>query len=267
MQKTLTYRHNTIAYEDTGHGHPVVLLHGFGEDGTVWKHQVPWLADHYRVIVPDWPGSGLSPRATSPSMETFAELLRALLDHERIDQACVIGHSMGGYVLMAFAETYPGYLSGLGLFHSTAFADSEERKQARLRGIAFIRANGAAPFLRQATPNLFADKFKAEHPAAVAAQVERVGSFDPEALIGYYEAMMRRPDRSEVLAGVTTPVLFIGGAKDIAIPLEETLRQVSLPTLAFVHLLEDSAHMGMWEEQAASDKALDEFLTYIYAHA
>src|ERR1700761_237963 len=101
MQKTFTHARDTIAYEDTGKGPVVVLLHGFAEDSTVWKHQVAHLAAHYRVIAPDWPGSGLSPSGTMLSMEHFAQLLHALLSHAAIQRCCLIGHSMGGYVALA----------------------------------------------------------------------------------------------------------------------------------------------------------------------
>src|ERR1700744_2413428 len=164
MQKT----HNAIAYEDTGKGPVVVLLHGFAEDSTVWKHQVAHLSAHHRVISPDWPGSGLSPLGeTPPSMERFADLLHALLTHESIDRCCIIGHSMGGYAALAFAEAYAGLLTGLGLFHSTAFPDTPEKIQLRRRSQDFMRTNGAELFVRQSTPNLFAAKFKAERPDEV----------------------------------------------------------------------------------------------------
>ena len=266
MEKTLTYRRQTIAYEDTGHGHVVVFLHGFAEDSTVWKHQVVALAPHYRVIAPDWPGSGLSPLAAdaSPSMESFADLLHALLVQEKIDRCCVIGHSMGGYAALAFAEAYRGYLTGLGLFHSTALADTPEKKQARTRGQAFIRENGSAAFVKQATPNLFADRFRETHADEVTALIQRASLLPPEALIGYYQAMLERPDRTRVLASGAVPVLLIAGALDKAVPLAESLQQTALAPMTFFHLLEETAHMGMWEAPEAAAKILRDYLGYVY---
>lgn len=265
MQKTLTFRHTTIAYEDTGKGHVVVFLHGFAEDSTVWKHQVALFSQRYRVIAPDWPGSGLSPLGThTPSMESFADLLHALLAHEAISRCCLIGHSMGGYAALAFAEAYGGLLSGLGLFHSTAFPDTPEKIQTRIRAQAFIRENGAAPFVRQSTPNLFADRFKEEQPEEVSALVQRSSTSSGEALTGYYEAMLSRPDRTHVLAACKAPVLLIGGVKDNAVPLHDTLRQAALAPLTFLHLLDDVAHMGMWEAQTAAAQILSDYLRYVY---
>ncbi|HTJ13837.1 MAG TPA: alpha/beta hydrolase [Dinghuibacter sp.] len=261
MQKT----HNAIAYEDTGKGPIVVLLHGFAEDSTVWKHQVAHLSVHYRVIAPDWPGSGLSPKKdTAPSMEHFADLLHAILSHESIDRCAVIGHSMGGYVALAFAEAYAGLLTGLGLFHSTAFPDTKEKIQLRRRAQEFMRENGAAPFVRQSTPNLFAATFKEQHPDEVTALVDRSSVFTADTLIGYYEAMIERPDRTRVLAACDVPVLLIGGAQDNAVPIADTLRQSPMAATTFLHVLEDVAHMGMWEAPIASEKILTDYLGYIY---
>ena len=264
MQKTFTHERDTLAYEDAGKGPVVVLLHGFAEDSTVWKHQVAHLSAHYRVIAPDWPGSGLSPLGTPPSMEHFATLLHGLLAHASIERCCVIGHSMGGYAALAFAEAYPGLLAGLGLFHSTAYADSPEKIQLRRRSQDFMRASGTAPFVRQSTPNLFASRYKEEHPEEVAALVERSGIITPDALIGYYEAMIDRPDRTHILASTHVPVLFIGGVQDNAVPIADTLRQASLAPMTFLHLLEGVAHMGMWEAPAAAEKSLTDYLGYIY---
>jgi pimeloyl-ACP methyl ester carboxylesterase len=265
MQKTLTHRHTRLAYEDTGKGHSVVLLHGFAEDSTVWRHQVALLGEHHRVIAPDWPGSGLSPASPElVSMEFFADLLRALIEQERIERCCVIGHSMGGYAALAFAQAYPGFLTGLGLFHSTAFPDSPEKQQARKRSIAFIRENGAALFLRTATPNLFGDRFKKENPAEVEDLIERGSSANPEVLVSYYEAMLRRPDRTAVLRSARVPVLMIAGIADNAVPLAESLKQAALAPLTFVHFLEDAAHMGMWEAPETAGKVLSDFLRFVY---
>jgi pimeloyl-ACP methyl ester carboxylesterase len=262
MEKSLT--HTPLTYEDTGNGPVVILLHGFAEDSTLWRHQVALLATRYRVIAPDWPGSGLSAAGTEePSMEYLATLLHQLLTHEGIDRAVLIGHSMGGYVALAFAEAYPGLVAGLGLFHSTAFADTPEKKQTRRRGQAFIRDNGAALFIRQSTPNLFADAFKTAHPDEVTTLLQRGDRFQPGVLIGYYEAMLQRPDRTHVLTGSKVPVLLIAGTHDAAVPLADSLRQATLAPMTFFHILEEAAHMGMWEAQEATGSILLHYLAYI----
>ncbi len=272
MQKTLTFRHTAVAYEDIGNGDVVILIHGFGEDGTVWKHQVALLQEQYRVIIPDLPGSGLSPLPDGHvllggeafSIETFAELTHALLRHERIEQCCLIGHSMGGYITLAFAEKYPEYLKGWGLFHSTALADNPEKQQARRKGMTFIRENGAQAFLKLSVPNLFADRFKQEQPREVADLIERGALCNPSALISYYEAMLERPDRSAILQNSPVPVLMIIGEQDLAVPLQDSLKQASMAATSFVQILEQVAHMGMWEAAVKTSYALLDFLSFTY---
>jgi pimeloyl-ACP methyl ester carboxylesterase len=265
MLKTLTLPHVNLAYEDSGSGPVVVFLHGFAEDGTVWKHQAAALVDTHRVLVPDFPGSGLSPLGHHPpSMESLAELVYALLIHERIEQCCMIGHSMGGYVTLAFAEAYPHLLKGYGLFHSTAYPDTEEKKQARRKGIAFIRDNGVVPFVKQSTPNLFSEAFKQAHAEEVGALLQRNAVFTPETLIGYYEAMILRPDRTAILAQSKVPVLFICGAQDMVIPMKDSLQMAAMPFMGFVTVLENAGHMGMWEEAPKANEAIVEYLSYIY---
>jgi pimeloyl-ACP methyl ester carboxylesterase len=200
-------------------------------------------------------------------MEVFADLVRAVLDHEQIRHCCMIGHSMGGYVTLAFAEAYPACLAGFGLFHSTAFPDNADKQQARLRGISFMRENGAAPFLRQSIPNLFTDQFKQEHPEEVSALVQRGASFEHQALIAYYEAMLKRPDRTAVLASGEVPVLIIAGALDNAVPLRESVAQAALAKTTVFHTLEGAAHMGMWEAAAAANLHLSEYLSFVFGHS
>ena len=156
--KTITYQSSQIFYRVTGTGKTVVLIHGFGEDGEIWNEQVDHLKDHFRVIIPDIPGSGkwaVDSWQLTDSIEGYAEIIKAILGEEKIKACTMIGHSMGGYITLAFAEKYPAALNAFGLVHSTAFADSEEKKLARLKSIEFIKANGAYEFLKTSIPGLF----------------------------------------------------------------------------------------------------------------
>ena len=139
MKKQLLYQNNRIVYAVEGAGKPVMLVHGFGEDSSVWVNQIPFLKDHFQLIIPDLPGSGESAMVDDMSMEGMAEVLKAVADKETNELFTLIGHSMGGYITLAFAEKYSNRLNGFGLFHSTAFADSEEKKATRQKGIEFIR--------------------------------------------------------------------------------------------------------------------------------
>ncbi|WP_315821106.1 alpha/beta hydrolase [Paraflavitalea speifideaquila] len=243
----------------------MVLLHGFSEDNTIWQHQEAALKDRYRLIIPDLPGSGRSAIGQDMTMDGLAAAVKLIVEDELPDNEpfVLIGHSMGGYVTLAFAEKYPELLKGIGLFHSTAYADSEEKKAIRQKGIEFMLQHGAALFTQQTTPNMFAGAFRAEHPAAIAEIIERYSNFSTESLVHYYKSMMARPDRTQVLEKSTWPVLFIAGEYDTAIPKEHMMQQSYLPSLSYIHLLQHSGHMGMLEEVEQSNRFLADFLSGI----
>lgn len=264
QSKTITYRSSKIFYRITGKGKPVVLIHGFGEDGNIWDKQVDFLKDQFQLIVPDLPGSGKSAVLRSQlavGMEEYAEIIRAILAEEKVEQCVMFGHSLGGYITLAFAEKYPGMLDSFGLVHSTAFADSEEKKAARLKSIEFIKKYGSYDFLRNTIPGLFNPSGRWERPDGFIEElVEKGKNFSPEALVQYYQAMIRRPDRTAVLKNFSKPILFIIGEHDNAVPFAQSLQQCYLPVQSHIHILRNSAHMGMLEETEATNNFLLGFL-------
>ena len=258
MIKSLSYQKGRISYADYGKGKPVLLIHGFGEDSAIWENQVSRFKDEFRLIVPDLAGSGKSDFIPEVfSMDDHADILEQILRTEDIEAADIVGHSMGGYIALAFAEKYHERMTGLCLFHSTAYADTEEKKESRRKSIQFIKQNGSLKFLQQATPNLFSDQTKNENPALVEEIINRYSNFNPNSLVHYYEAMIQRPDRSEVLRKVPKPVLFIAGEHDSAIPIKHMQEQSYLPELSYFHSLKNSGHMGMLEEPANSNRYLE----------
>jgi len=238
-----------------------MLIHGFAEDGTIWKEQVNHLENNFRLIIPDIPGSGKSMMINADAgIEDLAGCIKAILDNEKIEACIMIGHSMGGYIVLAFAEKYPQLLKGLGLFHSTAYADSDEKKDTRRKGITFIRQYGAAAFIEQSTPNLFSERTKKQNPRLITELIDRYSNFDPVSLISYYEAMIQRPDRTHILKTFQHPVLFIMGEEDKAVPLQHSLEQCHIPQLCFIHISENTAHMGMMEDVPLSTLFVERFL-------
>jgi pimeloyl-ACP methyl ester carboxylesterase len=262
-EKFIVIEHNPLFYRITGTGLPAVLVHGFGEDGLIWQQQVESLQHKYRFIIPDLPGSGRSAISKDMSMEGLASAVQHIIQNEipGNEQVVIIGHSMGGYVALAYAEQYPHTLKGLGLFHSTAYADSEEKKATRQKGIEFMLQHGGGLFIRQTTPNLFSAVSKKEKPDLVAEIVERYSNFPAESLVQYYRSMIARPDRTEVLKRSAYPVLFIAGEQDTAIALDHVMQQSHLPSLSYIHVLKQSGHLGMREEEELSTRYLDGFLT------
>ena len=296
MNKELIYQNKKIFYRIIGNGKPVVLIHGFGEDGNIWNNQVEYLKDQFKLIIPDLPGSGQSEMIDDMSIEGMAELLKAIVEaspnpsaekaspspseggvsdsdtsnrqdsfkesdsknppSEGREALSLIGHSMGGYITLAFAEKYPGNLSAFGLFHSTAYADSEEKKAIRRKGIEFIKQHGAFEFLKTTIPNLFAaDAINEKEQLIIQGH-----NFAQPSLVSYYEAMIQRPDRTDLLQKATVPVLFIMGKYDNAIPLEDGLQQCHLPEKSYIYVLRNSGHMGMLEEKLKSNDILVKFL-------
>jgi pimeloyl-ACP methyl ester carboxylesterase len=260
MEKTVLYQNKKIFYRSIGSGDPVMLVHGFGEDGNVWDKQVEHLKSKYHLIIPDLPGSGKSEMIADMSMEGMAEVLHSIIHEENIDRCTVIGHSMGGYITLALVERYWNHVNAFGLFHSSAFADTEEKKETRKKGIGFIKQQGAFEFLRTTTPNLFSPNSKEQIPNSINNFIESLKGFTPEALISYYEAMINRPDRTSILKNTKNSVLFIAGEHDNAIPINDILKQCHLPEKSYIHVLKKSGHMGMMEETQNANLILEEFL-------
>ena len=281
MDKSIAGGSSNLFYREKGSGFPVLLLHGFAEDGAIWDNQIDYLSAHCRVIIPDLPGSGQSPTlGQSPafsrssrlpsvegtgaaSIEKLTESIAIFLDQLAIQQCILIGHSMGGYIALAFAEKYPDRLVALGLFHSTAYADNEEKKTGRRKSIEFIRNNGSAAFIRQSIPNLFSAYTREHKPDLINGIISRYSDFSPDSLIGYYEAMIARPDRTAVLRQFAGPVLFVIGQADAVIPMEQALQQCHLPAISHIHIIGNAGHQGMLEAPDRSNTILHSFLNFV----
>jgi pimeloyl-ACP methyl ester carboxylesterase len=168
---------------------------------------------------------------------------------------------MGGYITLAFAKKYSNYLTAFGLFHSSAYADSDEKKAFRKKSIEFILKNGAFEFLKIATPNLFSPSSIDKKPELIDGFIRSLNNFSAPALVSYYEAMMKRPDNTTLLKTTTLPVLFILGEHDNAVPLQDGLKLSQLPEKSYIHILHQSGHMGMLEEENKSNTILNKFLS------
>jgi pimeloyl-ACP methyl ester carboxylesterase len=270
QSKTFTYKTSKIFYRTVGAGKPVVLIHGFAEDGDVWRNQIEFLKQHCYLIVPDLPGSGQSELIDDMSIEGMCETIKALIDFELgfLRQSAeaegvlvsLFGHSMGGYISLAFAEKFPAVLSSIALVHSSAFADSEEKKANRLKSIEFVKKNGAFEFLKAVITDLFTETWATNNPGIVDTQIEKSKGFADEAIIAYYQAMVNRPDRTAVLKDFGKPILFIIGQHDKAVPFEQSMQQCYLPDQSHIHILRHSAHMGMFEEADKINEAILQFI-------
>ena len=197
-EKSIRIKDQKIYYRVSGSGKPVVLLHGFAEDHDLWKYQLNALTQDYKIIIPDLPGSGKSGMIADMSIEGMADAVKLVIEQETNEQVTIIGHSMGGYIALALSEKYPQLLNAFGLFHSTAFADTEEKKATRRRGITFIQTHGSHEFIKQSSPNLFTEDYRIKNKGILEEMIARYSSFEQSALVSYYEAMIQRPDRTAV---------------------------------------------------------------------
>jgi pimeloyl-ACP methyl ester carboxylesterase len=262
--KQIIFQNKKIFYRTGGKGKPVMLLHGFAEDGNIWNYQFKKLKEKFLVIVPDLPGSGSSEILEGKILiEDYADVVKAIADAELFNepqnQFTLIGHSMGGYITLAFAEKYPGLLNGFGLFHSTAYADDDAKKEIRRKGIEFIKNNGVDLFIKNTTANLFSEKTKKRNPDIIENLIDISKHFSADALIQYYKAMIERPDRTNVLKSLKKPILFIIGKKDNAVSLQASLKQCHIPSISHIKILKNSGHMGMWEEKREATTFLLDF--------
>lgn len=261
--KHTTYQGHRIGYSSKGKGPAVVLLHGFCEDSRIWEDfKMDLIEEKYRVIVIDLPGFGQSEVIPDISIAGMAEAVLTVLNTLKLDQVVLIGHSMGGYVGLAFAEQYPHRLSGLGMFHSQAMADSEDKKENRQKSINFIRRLGSALYVKQTIPGLFAPNFINSNTFLIEKLSFRASQYEPEGITMALAAMKNRPDRSEVLARINVPVLFIIGKLDEAIPWENSMAQTHLPARADIHILEKVGHMGMFEASKQTQSIVRQFVQF-----
>ncbi|MFT4032820.1 MAG: alpha/beta hydrolase [Siphonobacter sp.] len=233
---------------------PLVLLHGYGEDSKVWDNIKAAFWPNTNLITPSY-----ASRSDLTTIDAYAEAVHKDLQNQGITKCIVIGHSMGGYVTLALAEKYPELIAGLGLFHSTAYADSEEKKEIRKKNIVFIEKNGPEAFMQNFTKNLFSEDFSRERPDVIAEHIIHYSQLPPAALVAGMQAMIDRPDRRRVLEEATYPVLFIIGKKDKAVSPEDAVEQTRLPQHSYLLILENVGHMGMVE---APQECIDEIQAF-----
>lgn len=246
-----------IFYTDQGKGFPVVLIHGFCETHEVWTRFAQQLANDFRVISVDLPGFGKSKSLPEGfSIADAALKVNALLKQLGVEKCVSVGHSLGGYVTLAMVNQHATLFSGFGLFHSTAYADSEERKGSRNKVIEFVSKNGVPAFIETFIPPLFYNKTNPEIPFAVKMALKT----SQPALIGYAKAMRDRPDLTSVIEKFKGPIMFIAGEKDTVIPADTLQKQAKLAAKPYLHIVQDAAHMGMFEKEAETLNFTREFL-------
>jgi pimeloyl-ACP methyl ester carboxylesterase len=243
----------TLFCEKIGTGSPLVFLHGFCETHQIWDSFIEELTPHFTILLFDLPGFGSSrPLNRQFTIDEVGREVIAELDHLKIDSCVVVGHSLGGYVALAMQSIRPTLFAGIVLFHSTVFADSEEKKLNRDKTIDFVEKYGVAPFVETFVPNLF---YSNAHPA-ISLVFQMALSTPQQVLINYTMAMRDRPT-CENLTGYKA--LILAGNHDSVVPLTVSKKMASLPNKPALVCLPSSGHMGMFEDKPDALNAIAGF--------
>lgn len=259
--KQLVYKKTKISFTDQGKGTAVVLLHGFLENKTMWDKYITTLAKNHRVIAIDLLGHGESEcLGYVHVMEDQADMVFAVLTALRIRKVVLVGHSLGGYVALAFAEIYPHYSKGLFLLNSTSRADSSERKINRDRAIIAVKQN-YTNFVRMSIANLFSE----DNRELLNKEIEKVKKealkTPLQGIIASLEGMKIRKDREEILHFAPYPIQLVLGKKDSVLIYEENIDQIEGTEVELTTF--PDGHMSHIENEKELKKVLINFLKKI----
>ena len=266
QHRTITVEGRTIHYRDEGRDntHTLVLLHGFLQNLDVWSSYVLSYLNRFRVITIDLPGHGLSDTFCDVhTMDFMARMVKEVLTSAGVDRCVMVGHSMGGYVALSFAEQYPYTLRGLGLISSHAMADSDKHRRYReeaCREAEVNRANYILGFI----PPLFDDSRRAALSKEIKDLQDQCLDITTASIIAAQRGMARRASHINTLQNLDIPVLFVYGKNDPRIPLEVAVSQTMLPRRSESLLLDGVAHMPFMEEREYLKPRLANFVDTCY---
>lgn len=256
MQEYISYKNIQIAFTVEGKGKTIVLLHGFLESSTIWKNVVSAFKETHQIITIDLLGHGKTEKlGYIHSMETMAETVHAVLAELKVEKTSIIGHSMGGYVALAFAEKFPQQLEKLILLNSSTVADSEERKENRDRAKRLVKQNKQA-FISMAIKNLFTDENRNALRTEINALVEEAVQLPEEYIIASVEGLKNRKDRTEILQQYSGEKIIIAGKNDPVVPFKEIEAIAEKTNSTFISF--EDGHMSYLENKEELLKVLNE---------
>ena len=246
MMACIKFREKNLHYKIEGTGEAVVLIHGFLENLSMWDELADELSKTRQVIRVDLPGFGKSDCIEEiHSMELFAECAQQLLLELTIDKFTLIGHSMGGYAALALSEICPKKIDHLILFHSTAKADSEQKKNDRTRAIKTVNEKQNV-YLKTAIPFLFPEQFQASCSGYIQKMIEEAKNLHPNGIIAALKGMQQRKDCNELLKSHSCKKTYIAGTFDPLLNVA-ALREEALNNGANFIEIENAGHMSHWE--------------------
>lgn len=257
--KTLLYKKSKISYTDSGEGKAIVFLHGFLENKKMWQDYVTFLEGKYRVVTIDLLGHGESDcLGYVHTMEENANVVHEVLKELHIKKATVIGHSMGGYVGLAFAELYPENIQKLVLLNSTSKEDSTEKKLNRTRAIKAVKQNYVA-FVSLAIGNLFSEDNRTRLATEIETIKEQALKTPLQGIVASLEGMKIRKDRESILQANLFPTLLILGKKDPVLNYEEAILQIENATTTKLITFGDGHMSHIENKEELKDVLLDFF--------
>ncbi|MNC24685.1 3-oxoadipate enol-lactonase 2 [compost metagenome] len=247
---------SNICYSDQGQGEVIVLLHGFCGSAAYFEQVIPFLSSSYRVIAPDLRGHGASDAPLGAySIDQMADDVFSLLNALDISKVYLLGHSLGGYITLSFAQRHASRLKGFGLIHSTGYQDSDEAKEKRLKSVSTIQNDGITAFVDSLVPGLFA-------PGAAPLLLERAKEIGyktpPQGAAGAALAMRERPDRRDVISASVLPVLLVAGAEDGLVPAERTFTSDNANVTKAT--ISGAGHMSMYEAPERLAEVIKDFV-------
>lgn len=263
--KSVSIEGKKISYYEKGQGQTIVFLHGYLETKEVWDDFVSHLSDEFRLICIDIPGHGESEViAESHEMDIMANRINDLLEGLAISNYTLVGHSMGGYVSLALANQFSKKINGLVLFHSSVYADNDEKRNNRRREIDFIKQGKKDLLLNVNLPKMFADS-NVDRFTTILNQIQnRAKQMNENGICSILRGMMSRDDQQEFVANFTKPMLFIFGEKDNFIPVEAGKNMLALNPEIKGEWLKHSGHMGFIEEKEKSLGIIRKFAKGMY---
>jgi 3-oxoadipate enol-lactonase len=250
-----------MAYTDSGMGRPVVLIHGYPFNRSLWNEQVAELSHSYRVIVPDLRGFGESDSSTGPAtMDRMAQDVALLLDHLGISRAVIGGLSMGGYVALAFYKQFPSRVRSLILADTRAQADTEEGKQTRAQQAEKALAEGMAGIADAMLPKLLTPDTVSKRPEIVKRVRDMMLKTKPEGTAAALLGMAQRDDQTQLLPQISSPVLIVVGAEDAITPVADSEKMHNAIAGSRLVVLENAGHVSNLERTEEFNQHLLDFL-------
>lgn len=254
-----------IGYEDVGKGLPVVFLHGFPHDRSLWAPQLGALVDRCRCIAPDLRGFGESGVHGPYTMNRYADDVVALLDSLRIERAVIAGLSMGGYVAFAIWRRHRARVRALVLADTRAGADNTEGRARRRTMIEAVRTGGIEPLIEVQVTGMLGKTTREKHPELAEYVTRMIARAPTEGVIGALEAMIARPDSTETLVTIDVPTLIVVGDEDVLTPPKEARAMHEAIRGSRLEVLGGAGHLSNLERPAAFNHVVSEFvgvLTY-----